>query len=198
VAIKNIVFDIGNVLVKWAPHEIISSIFPEVDEKEFYEKMRPIWIDLNLGKLSEIEAVSLYHKELAVPKDKLTKMMHEFKAHQKPLPGSLELLQKLSDLNFNLYSITDNIKEIMEFHRKHSDFIPFFKDIIVSADVGILKPDSRIYEHLLKKHNLIAKESVFMDDMAINVEGAISVGMHSFQFFDSNQCIKELTKLGIL
>lgn len=196
--IKNIVFDIGNVLVKWAPYEVLSPIFPEQDEKELFEKMRPIWIDLNLGKYTETEAISLYHEELGLPKDKLQKMMYEFKVRQTPLPGSIELLQRLSDLEFNLYSITDNVRELMEYHRRNSEFIHFFKDIIVSADIGVLKPDSRIYEHLLKKHNLVAKECVFMDDLEVNVEGAKSVGMHSFQFFDTNQAIKELSKLSIL
>lgn len=196
--IKNVVYDIGNVLVKWAPYEVLSYIFPEADEKELFEKMRPIWLDLNLGKYTETEAISLYHEEIGLPKDKLQKMMHEFKVRQTPLSGSIELLQRLSDLKINLYSITDNIRELMEYHRRNSEFVPFFKDIIVSADIGVLKPNPKIYEHLLKKHNLVAKECVFMDDLEVNVEGAKSVGMHSFQFFDTNQSIKELTKLGVL
>lgn len=56
--IKNIVFDVGNVLVRWEPFEVINSVFPEFEAEDFYRKIYPTWIDLNLGKLSEDEAIS--------------------------------------------------------------------------------------------------------------------------------------------
>lgn len=193
--IKHIVFDVGNVLVKWAPLEVINSVFPELDPKEFHQKMYPTWIDLNLGRLSENEAINQYHTNLGLSKERLSNFMHELKRHQQPLEGSIELLTKLQKLEFNLFSITDNVKEIIEYHRKVSKFPPYFKDIIVSADIGILKPDSRIYRYLLEKHNLNPSETVFIDDILINVEGAIAVGMHAFQFVDYDSCEKQLVKL---
>ena len=59
--IKNIVFYVGNMLVRLAPFEVINSVFPEFEPEDFYQKMRSIWIDLNLGKLTENEAISHYH-----------------------------------------------------------------------------------------------------------------------------------------
>ena len=192
---KNIVFDIGNVLVRWAPLEVIKSVFPELEPKDFYRKMYPIWIDLSLGKLTEDEAIERYHKELGWPKDRLARLMLEFKLNQKPLDGSIELLDKLQKLGLNLFSITDNIKELMAYHRKNSEFPKYFKDIIVSAELGILKPDARIYRYLLDKYNLDPKESVFIDDVQANVEGAIAVGMKAFQFTDYASCEKQLMEL---
>jgi hypothetical protein len=43
-AIKNVVFDVGNVLIRWEPYEVINSVFPEVDSKAFFQKMYPVWI----------------------------------------------------------------------------------------------------------------------------------------------------------
>jgi putative hydrolase of the HAD superfamily len=192
---KNIVFDIGNVLVRWAPLEVIASVFPELEPKDFFKKMYPIWIELNLGKLTEEEAVDRCHLKFGLPKKRLAELLLEFTLHQKPLDGSIELLGKLQKLGFNLFSITDNVREILAHHRRFSQFPKYFKDIISSSEVGILKPDSRIYKHLLDKHRLKPEESVFIDDLLINVEGAIAVGMQAFQFIDYDSCKKQLSKL---
>jgi len=152
--IKNVVFDIGNVLVRWAPLEVIKTSFPEFEPEDFYHKMRPIWIDFNLGKFTEDEAISHYQRSLDLPKERLANFMFALKRHQTPLEGSIELLDKLQKLEINLFSITDNIREFIDYHRKVSEFPKYFKDIIVSSDIGVLKPDNRIYQHLLDKHHL--------------------------------------------
>jgi putative hydrolase of the HAD superfamily len=193
--IKNVVFDVGNVLVRWSPMEVISSVFPEFEVCDFCEKMRPIWLDLNRGKLSEEEAIDHYQDLFNVPRERFARLLRELLHHQQPIDGSIALLEELQAHNVNLFSITDNTKEFMEYHRKHSAFPKYFTDIIVSADLGILKPDPRIYIHLLKKHGLNASESVFIDDLEINVEGAINVGMKAFQFTDSASSKKQLMDL---
>ena len=193
--IKNIIFDVGNVLVRWEPLEVIQSVFPHVNPSDFYQKMRPIWLEFNLGKFSEEEAIKRYEQFFGISQENLTDLMRELKYHQKPLHGSIELLDKLQHYSVNLFSITDNVKEIMEYHKTNSAFPKYFKDIIVSADLGILKPDPKIYIHLLKKHNLKACESVFIDDLMANVEGAIKVGMQAFQFTDPVSCEQKLMGL---
>lgn len=193
--IANVIFDIGNVLVKWAPYEVIKLIYPERDPEVFYKQIRPIWIDLNLGKLTEKEAIILYKKRFEI--SNMSYFMHELKIHQTPIPGSLELLKKLDAIGINLYSITDNVREIMEYHKVFSNFMVYFQDIVVSADVGMLKPDPKIYQYLLNKHLLNPKESVFIDDLLVNVEGAMAVEMQAFQFIDAKTCEEQLIKLGI-
>ena len=195
--IKNVVFDVGNVLVRWAPLEVIKTIFPEFEPKGFYKKMQPAWIDFNLGKFTEDEAISHYHGILSMPKERLVKLMAALKRHQTPLDGSVELLKKLQKSGINLFAITDNIKEFMDYHRKVSEFPQYFRDIIVSADIGVLKPDSRIYQHLLDKHHLTPHESIFIDDVPANVKGAIAVGMNAFQFIDTEACEKRLQELAV-
>lgn len=196
-AITNVVFDVGNVLVRWAPYEAIQMVFPEQDPKAFYQQLRPIWLDLNLGKLSEEEAINTCVKQLQMPEEKIKLLMHKFKTLQTPIPGSMELLQELKAIGINLYSITDNVKEIMKFHATHSKFIHYFKGIVVSADVGVLKPDIKIYRYLLNNYNINPTQSVFIDDLLDNVEGARTAGMHAFQFIDANSCRKTLVGLGL-
>lgn len=89
--IKNIIFDIGNVIVRWDPVSAVKTILPEVDPQEFLKTIKPIWLDLNLGKYSEREAINLLHQQLNISKEKLTSLMNKFKTTQDPIPGSLEL-----------------------------------------------------------------------------------------------------------
>lgn len=196
--IKNVIFDIGNVLVRWEPYEIIQKILPGSDSVMLYQQMRPVWLDLNLGKLSEKEAIEIYWRQLEVPKQKIIELMNEVKVSQTMIPGSIELLNKLHEKGVNLYSITDNIKEIMEYHYANSNFLSYFKGIVVSAEVGFLKPDPKIYRHLFTKYGLDPAESVFIDDLIPNVEGALSVGMQAFQFTDAILCEKKLKEIGII
>jgi putative hydrolase of the HAD superfamily len=157
--------------------------------------MRPIWIDLKIGKLSEDEAIKLYHSNFNIPIPDLTKLMLEIKTHQQPLPGRIELLSKLKTLGLNLFALTDNVREIIEYHKTESEFPKYFTDITSSCDIGVLKPDSDIYLHLLSKHSLNPAESAFIDDIAGNVEGAIKVGINAFQFIDYPSCEQELMRL---
>lgn len=193
--IKNIIFDIGNVIVGWNPYKVIAELFPNQNPQKFYQKMYPVWIELNLGKISEKEAHPLYQKTLDLSEQDVTKLFYELKKHQIIIPGTIDLLEELKLRGFNLYSITDNIKEILEYHRTHSTFLNYFKDIISSSDIGILKPDPRIFKYLLKKHHLIAEECVFFDDLEKNILGAKSLGIHGIIFKDAKSCKEELEKL---
>jgi putative hydrolase of the HAD superfamily len=196
--IKNIVFDLGNVIVKWAPLDILKAVFPNQSAEQFYQDIRPIWIQLNLGQITEKEAIILYHNQLNIPKEKAAEMLNAFKTSQLPIPGMLELLSVLHEQGAPLYAITDNVKEIIEWHRTHSNFLHYFKDVVVSADIGILKPDQRIYRYLLDKYKLVASETVFIDDVLVNVKGAEAVGMQAFQFTDVSSCIEKLKDLKML
>lgn len=195
--IRNIIFDVGNVLVKWSPKEVIKRNFPKINPKQFFRDMDSTWTNLNLGKITLTEAVQEYSRIFRVPEENMSKLMSELKDDQTPIEGSVELLKELSQKDYILYSITDNVKEFISYHRINSKFPEYLKDITVSADAGFLKPDPRIYRVLLDKHRLIPHECVFIDDMIINVEGAKLVGMHSFQFKDTEQCREELKKLEV-
>lgn len=195
--IKNIIFDIGNVIVRWDPKNAVKAVLPEYEPKEFLKNIKPIWLDLNLGKYTEIEAIDLLHQQLDLSKEKLISLMHKFKTTQDPISGSLELLQNLKKQNYSLYSITDNIREIIEYHKVHSNFLEYFKDIIVSSDVGILKPDPRIFMHLIEKHKLIPSECIFIDDLEANIASAREIGMKGVLFTDSKSCEHELVEHGV-
>lgn len=198
--VHNVVFDIGNVLVRWAPQDVVGNFFqdeeslPDLTLKIFKS---PLWYDLNLGKLTEKEAIKLYSQQLHIPEGKLEELMGAIKESLVPLEGSFELLDELYARGVPLYSITDNVHEIMAYLRKRYDFIKKFSGVVVSAELGVLKPSPMIYEHLINQYRLIPQETVFIDDLLKNVEGARNLGLHGIQFSDATQCREELKRLGI-
>lgn len=193
----NIIFDIGNVIVRWQPFEVIKEVFPQTDAKEFFKKMYPVWQKLNLGKISIKDALTLYTGELEIEEAKIAYLLHKLQSHQVTFPDSLALLQELKKNGYNLFSITDNIKEFVEFHRKNSEFFQYFKDVIVSSDIGVLKPDKRIFEYLLNKHNLLPETCIFIDDLDLNIEGARNADIDGILFTNAISCRKELQKFGV-
>jgi putative hydrolase of the HAD superfamily len=200
-AIKNIVFDVGNVLVKWEPLSIISNFFQDAEEFDVLVKKifkSEVWIDLNLGKISEAEAVSQYVAVLGIPQNKLTALMLAVKESLLPIPGSIQLVKKLYNAGFPLYVITDNTKEIMVHLKRRYDFWPMFQGIVVSADIGHLKPSPVIYHHLLETYQLKPEETLFFDDIEKNVTGARAVNMLAMQFFTPEQCVEDLKHFEVI
>ena len=199
---KNIVFDIGNVLLKWSPQDIVKTLFPAAPHQDILVRKifkSQIWYDLNLGKLTEKEAIFLYIQEFPADSVVFETLMDVVNESLTPLKGSLELFDNAYQSGRSLYSITDNVKEIMIFLRKKYNFFEKFQGIVVSAEEGFLKPSPRLYQILLDRYDLTASETIFMDDILANVEGARQVGMHGIHFTDADACAKELRhKFGVL
>lgn len=199
--IKNIVFDFGNVLVEWNPQNIVSKVFPDANDSKLVEVIfrSPIWRELNTGKLTEQEVITHFHQTLAINLEQLQHLFLEIKHTQHPVPGSHELLAKLHQMdNYSLYGLTDNVHEIIAYLKERYTFFDYFKGVVTSANVGYLKPSPEIYQYLLTTYNLNPLETVFLDDIAANIEGAKLMGMHGIQFQNTLQCITELKKLNVI
>ncbi len=200
-SIKNIVFDFGNVLVEWAPQKVVTELLPDHNNsiqltQDLFRS--PTWIALNAGKITEKEAIHHYHQHLEIELPSLNRLFAGIKQAQHPIPGSHELLQKLhQSKQYALYGLTDNVHEIIAYLKKRYTFFDCLDGVVVSAEVGYLKPSREIYKYLLDTHQLKPEETVFIDDVAANITGAREVGIHGIQFENAAQCMAALGTLGI-
>ncbi|TVU88654.1 HAD family hydrolase [Vreelandella titanicae] len=200
-SIKNVVFDVGNVIVRWSPQEIIRLTFDRVEPPELLLKsifQSETWFDLNKGFLTESEAKSQFQDNLNLSELECERLFYYIKQTQLLLFGSVDLLKRVKAAGYGVYALTDNVTEIVEYLQSTYQFWPLFDGATVSAEVGMLKPDPNIYQSLLKHHNLVAAETVFIDDMLYNVQGAESVGISGVQFVNSEQCEQALKALGLI
>jgi putative hydrolase of the HAD superfamily len=198
--IKNVVFDIGNVVVRWAPLEIVRLTFGNIDSAE--EKVKSIfqsdtWLDLNKGIISESEAKLQYQQLLGFSELDCERLFYYVKQTQILIYGSVELIRRVKAAGYCVFALTDNVHEIVSYLKETYAFWNLFEGAAVSAELGLLKPQPEIYQSLLTQYELQASETVFIDDMPYNVEGANTVGMAAIQFENAQQCEADLKSLGL-
>jgi epoxide hydrolase-like predicted phosphatase len=111
-------------------------------------------------------------------------------------------------VNMELYGIIDRLKKYdlgiisdapplhAKINREKGLYVPF-KAVVISSEVGLVKPQKEIFELALKKLNLKAEECIFIDDAYDNIMAARSVGFKTVQFTDNNQLVRELKLLGV-
>ena len=198
--IKNVVFDVGNVLVTWSPTEIVTRSFADgADIASLVSSIfkHEIWYALNRGELTEEEAKQEYHRHLQISTSDLDRLFFHIKDSLDLVDGSVEMLERISKVGYPLYALTDNVKELVQYLRKRYDFWTYFQGAIVSAEVKCLKPGPEIYQHLLRDYGLVAKETVFIDDSLPNIHGAQALGLRTVHFHDAEQCAYALRELGL-
>ena len=198
--IRNIVFDIGNVVVRWDPILIIERTFERSDQTELLRDAifgHPLWLSLNRGEVTEAEAKRVYARELGLPDDVLEKLFFHIKDSQSLREDTIELMAKLQAQNYRLFALTDNVHEIVRYLKEAYSFWKMFENATVSAEVGALKPSAEIFHHLLSTNGLAAEQTLFFDDVPKNVAGAKQIGMQAFVFDNAASAITDLRSLGV-
>jgi putative hydrolase of the HAD superfamily len=112
------------------------------------------------------------------------------------IPATGDLLRRLH-ARYPLFLLSDTNEIHFGYMRETQGILRIFREFIVSYQVGVMKPDPRIYGEALRRSGLPATACVFVDDRPANVEGAARVGMHALLFRSPAQFAADLTRLGI-
>lgn len=198
--IKNVIFDIGNVMVRWSPEEIIRLTFgddadiPSIRAKVFQSE---VWRDYNLGNMTQRQVLDSLIKQFGFSSIQMERLCYYLMTTQIQIFGQNQLLQRLKDAGFGVYALTDNVIEIVNYLKEKYDFWELFDGSVVSDDVHLLKPQPEIYLHLLDTYQLTAQECVFTDDVSRNIRGCEAVGIHGIVFENSTQLETRLHELGL-
>ena len=114
------------------------------------------------------------------------------------IDGTVAILTELKDQGTPLYALTNWSAETFPHAQSRFGFLEWFRAIVVSGDIGLIKPDADIYELLLATQGLTAAETVFIDDKAENVEAARALGFHGIRFTEPESLRWALGELGLL
>lgn len=198
---RAVIFDVGQVLVQWHPAHLYSKLLPDqaaieafLDEIGFQE-----WnLALDCGgrwdhAVTELSARFPHHKALI---EAAHHRWHEMAPGA--LDGSVAILEALAQKGVPLYAITNFSAEKFIETRARFEFFHHFRDIVVSGDERLLKPDPAIYRLCLERNNLEAGRSVFIDDSPKNVTGAAAMGIDAILFETPDQLAQDLTARGLL
>jgi 2-haloacid dehalogenase len=116
-----------------------------------------------------------------------------------PLPGMHALVDELHAAGVPLFAITNFSHEFWPpFRAREAAMFDRFRDVVVSGEEKLVKPDPAIYRLALERFGLRAEEAVFIDDNAANVAGAAAVGLHAIRFTDVVPLRAELARLGLV
>ncbi|MBR6222045.1 MAG: HAD-IA family hydrolase [Lachnospiraceae bacterium] len=206
--IKNIIFDVGNVLIDFCWKKLMISLgFSDEIIKALGSRMvcSPYWNELDLNEKDEHEVVETFKKEIP----EYAKEIDEFFGHMEGLvevyPGSAPWIKSLKDRGFNVYLLSNYPERAWKIHEKGQfDFIEYVDGAVVSYEYKLTKPDRRIYQTLLDKYSLDPSECIFLDDKPENVEAARNLGIKSILVRNQEQAKLDLddtlsimlTKLG--
>jgi 2-haloacid dehalogenase len=197
-----VLFDLGKVLLDWSPRYYYERYFPG-DERaleRFLEEVVPQkWIvEMDRG-VPMAEAIAarqrLYpeHAELIGRwREGWPEMLRE------EIAGTVEVLEALAARGRRLYALTNFSHETWPIARARFDFLGRFEDVVVSGEVGLVKPDPRIYRLAIERCRLVPAQTVFVDDVPANVEAARAEGLHGVHFTTPERLRADLVRLGAL
>jgi 2-haloacid dehalogenase len=115
-----------------------------------------------------------------------------------PIAGTVDLLAELRDREVPLYALSNWSAETFPFAKKRFEFLQWFRTIVLSAEVHLVKPDPRIFQCFCEKVALIPEQTIYIDDLLHNVEAARRIGMYAIRFGDPASLREELVQLGLL
>lgn len=199
--IKNIVLDVGRVLVAWQPKQLwkewgFSDETVEVLAKALFDS--GVWNETDRGVLSNEEFLELAVRQAPEYEKEIVHFWNNVDKAIWQLPYVKEWICAMKKAGYHVYILSNYGSWTYE--KTKESALSFLEDVdgaIFSYQVRVIKPDAAIYNALLAKYGLQAGESVFLDDLPANIEGAKAVGMHGIVFTGLEAALSELEKLGV-
>ncbi|MFO7794699.1 MAG: HAD family hydrolase [Promethearchaeati archaeon] len=200
--IKNIIFDLGNVLINFKPDKFLLNFTKDRKKIKNFVNDVPkskIWFDLDRGKFSINQAYEIFLKKYPEYKELLKKFFEDDRWMDMltPITQNVEIVKLLKKEGYNLYILSSFIKEAFEYIESRYTFLSLFDGRVISYQEGMIKPEKEIYQILLKRYNLRPEECLFIDDHKIILEPAKKLGMKVIHYQNSKDLREELIKFSI-
>jgi 2-haloacid dehalogenase len=201
--VRNIaVFDLGGVLIDWDPAHLYRKLFKgnEPAMEHFLASVcTQEWNraqDAGRSFAEGARVLKRQHPDKAELIDASGDRFDEMIAG--PIAGSVEILAELRDRGAPLYGLTNWSAETFPSAVERFEFLSWFRGILVSGEVGAIKPDQRIYALMLARFAIDPQHAVYIDDNAANAEAARQFGIHGIHFTTPDALRKELGRLAML
>lgn len=197
----NIVFDLGMVLIEWDPRHLYRKVFGDTAKMEWFlaTVCTNDWnLEQDRGRSFDaaVDEVTARHpdfaREIAMYRDRWMEMVPG------AIEGSVKILEELNHKGVPLYAITNWNGDTFRATRRRFPFLSLFKDIVVSGNEKLLKPEPAIFHLLANRAGISLQNSLFIDDSLKNVRGAIAVGMRGHHFISPEGLRAALETHGVL
>lgn len=200
--IRNIVFDLGNVLINFKPEKFLLNFTNDTEKIEDFVKKIPrskTWFELDRGAISIEQAYQRFLKKYPKKRNMLFKFFNNnyWMDMLTPIEENVKIVKDLKANDYNLYILSSFIKEAYSYIRSKYDFLSLFDGAVLSYQEGTIKPEKRIYKILINRYDLTPKESIFIDDHKIILKPAKNFGMNVIHYQPTTDLREELRKFSI-
>lgn len=199
--IRNIVFDMGNVLIRFDKDAFMDTYNVPAEDRpllmrEVYHSLE--WSQMDRGSLTDLQAAEKICRR--VPErlhDTVNKLVAMWDRPIIPVDGVEDIVRELKSMGYSLYLLSNaSIRQHDYWPRVPGSEL--FDGTLISADEKLVKPQPEIYRRLFQKFSLIPEECVFIDDSTLNAEGAVWCGMQAIVFHDNAKKLRfDLRSIGV-
>jgi 2-haloacid dehalogenase len=199
--LTTVVFDLGGVLIDWDPRHLYRQLFADEADMEAFlnEVATQEWNAQQDAGRPWAEAVAALVARYPDQRE-LIEAFHGRWPEMLggPVEDTVDVLAQLRQTGLRLYALSNWSAETFPIARRRYPFLEWFEGIVISGDVGTIKPDPRIFEHLVARYAIEPGAAVFIDDNAVNIEAAVRLGFVARQFVDARSLRRDLEELGLL
>ncbi|MFX0028443.1 MAG: HAD family hydrolase [Candidatus Hermodarchaeota archaeon] len=198
--IKNIIFDLGNVLLSFKPEQFLMNFIK--DKNRIIKFIANViqtdtWLQLDRGNISLKNAQRHFISTYPEEKELIILFFNHWQEMLIPIQTNIDLVKELKSNGYKLYVLSNIMIEAFDFVKKRYNFFSLFDGIVISGNIQIIKPEMGIYQHLLQKYNLNPEESVFIDDVEQFTLQADNMNMKTIHYLPTTDLRSELRRLDV-
>lgn len=198
--IKNIIFDIGNVLLNYLPEEHLKTKkFTDEKITEIHDQIfkSEEWLMLDRGTITEEEAKMRIANRHLENEQLIHQAFENWYEMLTPIEDSVRVLKELKEAGYQIYYLSNFHLLAFEDITNKYDFLNLFDGGVVSYQENCIKPEPEIYQRVATKYQLQPEESIFIDDMLENIEAAQHINFNTIHLQDPTQLRAGLKDYGI-
>lgn len=183
--IKNIIFDVGKVLVEYDPVEYLEKRgYTGEEQKIILEAVfqNSLWLVADRGPIETKELIEGFVANAPEHEELIRDAYGHAEETIWEMPYTMEWIKELKSRGYRLYVLSNYAKDLLARTRDKMPFLPYMDGVVFSHECHLMKPEWEIYKHLCDSYSLLPSECVFIDDNAENIEAARKFGIHGIRF----------------
>jgi len=180
----DIIFDIGNVICRWDGDRLTASIFRDHASQRLVREQvigHSDWLDLDRGSMKLEHAAERAAARTGIARSKIMELYRETGPSLIPFKESVDLIQELYNHGHRLFILSNMHQHVWNYLESTYNFWSCFTGIVISSQVGSIKPERAIYQHLLKRWSIVPQEAVFLDDLPENLKAAREFSLNTIE-----------------
>ncbi len=191
--VKNVIFDLGRVLIDWNPRAYLEKkIKDEKKIEKIFEEVfaSPEWQELDRGTITFDNAMEFFQNKVPSCKEEIKDIFDNIMELIPPIEKNVKIFEEVAN-KYNTYILSNFGDRSFDMIYEKYPWFKLFDGQVVSSKVKQIKPEKEIYETLINKYNLNTNETIFIDDTLVNIEASEKIGIKGIHY-TGEECLREM------